>query len=189
MLCPCNVLSVFHKFLLPLLVAAGMTVPIPNDPSVTNSNVNISHPTSSSAPAPVKIATPSKTDPVQISESKEVDKESDESEESDESDESSESQNSKEEGPSPPHLADVTKTPVQTGNEDSIDASTSNQENKTEVLSNTSVTSLTKAETGAPFKISEPEVTTASVATIISDVTFSPSLKLEPEVPLSLNIK
>jgi hypothetical protein len=27
------------------------------------------------------------------------------------------------------------------------------------------------------------------VATIISDVTFSPSLKLEPEVPLSLNIK
>lgn len=186
MLCPCNVLSVFHKFLLPLLVAAGMTVPIPNDPSVTNSNVNISHPTSSSAPAPVKIATPSKTDPVQISESKEVDKES---AESDESDESSESQNSKEEGPSPPHLADVTKTPVQTGNEDSIDASTSNQENKTEVLSNTSVTSLTKAETGAPFKISEPEVTTASLATIISDVTFSPSLKLEPEVPLSLNIK
>jgi hypothetical protein len=186
MLCPSNVLSVFHKFLLPLLVAAGMTVPIPNDPSVTNSNVNISHPTSSSAPAPVKIATPSKTDPVQISESKEVDKES---AESDESDESSESQNSKEEGPSPPHLADVTKTPVQTGNEDSIDASTSNQENKTEVLSNTSVTSLTKAETGAPFKISEPEVTTASLATIISDVTFSPSLKLEPEVPLSLNIK
>jgi hypothetical protein len=186
MLCPCNVLSVFHKFLLPLLVAAGMTVPIPNDPSVTNSNVNISHPTSSSAPAPVKIAPPSKTDPVQISESKEVDKESDES---DESDESSESQNSKEEGPSPPHLADVTKTPVQACNEDSIDASTSNQENKTEVLSNTSVTSLTKAETGAPFKISEPEVTTASVATIISDVTFSPSLKLEPEVPLSLNIK
>jgi hypothetical protein len=186
MLCPCNVLSVFHKFLLPLLVAAGMTVPIPNDPSVTNSNVNISHPTSSSAPAPVKIATPSKTDPVQISESKEVDKES---AESDESDESSESQNSKEEGPSPPHLADVTKTPVQACNEDSIDASTSNQENKTEVLSNTSVTSLTKAETGAPLKISEPEVTTASVATIISDVTFSPSLKLEPEVPLSLNIK
>lgn len=188
MLCPCNVLSCFHKFLLPLLAAAGMTVPIPDDPSVTNSNVNISHLSSSSAPAPVKIATPSKTDPVQISESKEVDKESDESDGSDESDESSESQNSKEEGSSsPPHLANVTKTPVQAA-KDSIDASTSNQENKTELLSNTSVTSLTKAETGAPFKISEPEVTTASVATIISDVNFLPSLKLEPEVPLSLNI-
>jgi hypothetical protein len=166
-----------------------MTIPvIPDEPSVAHSTiptVNISHPTSNSAaPDPVKVASHSKSDHAQISESKEVDEESDESDESNESDESSESQESKEEA-SPPHLANVTES-VQAAKA-SMNASVPTvQEIKTDLLSPTSVspTSPTAAETAVPLEISEPDVTVVSMATIISDVTFLPSLKPEPEVPL-----
>jgi hypothetical protein len=70
-----------------------MTVPLNPEEQITAQPV--SHPTSSSTPASVKVASPTKSDPDQILGSKElIDKESDESDESDESKESNETSHS-----------------------------------------------------------------------------------------------
>lgn len=176
---------IFHKFLLPLLVSVAMTVPVnPEEPSTEHStipDVNVSNPTTSSdpsAPASVKVASPSESDPVQILESKESD-ESDESDETKESNEAPESQNSKE-ADLPSHQANVTKTVD--ASKDSIDVSAPVQIIQPDPPSSTSV------KTTAPVPMSELDATTIS-GIKIRDVTFLPS-NLEPntslEVPLYL---
>ena len=142
-----------------------MTVPL--NPDEASTAQHVSHPTSSSTPASVKVASPTKSDPDQILGSKElIDKESDESDESDESKESNEtqeSQNSKEvENSLPSHQqANVTKT-VQPSKDSIVDVSAPQVPNTKPV---------------ATVQMSEPDAVPA--VPTISDATFLP-FKREP---------
>lgn len=142
-----------------------MTVPLnPDEPSTAQ---HVSQPTSSSTPASVKVASPTKSDPDQILGSKElIDKESDESDESDESKESNEtaeSQNSKEEENIliPSHQTNVTKT-VQPSKDSIVDVSAPQVPNTKPI---------------ATVQMSEPDAVPAVPTT--SDATFLP-FKREP---------
>ena len=140
-----------------------MTVPLNPEEQITAQPV--SHPTSSSTPASVKVASPTKSDPDQILGSKElIDKESDESDESDESKESNEtaeSQNSNEENILPSHQANVTKT-VQPSKDSIVDVSAPQVPNTKPI---------------ATVQMSEPDAVPA--VPTIRDATFLP-FKREP---------
>jgi hypothetical protein len=142
-----------------------MTVPLNPEEQITAQDV--SQPTSSSTPASVKVASPTKSDPDQILGSKElIDKESDESDESDESKESnetSESQNSKEEENIliPSHQTNVTKT-VQPSKDSIVDVSAPQVPNTKPI---------------ATVQMSEPDAVPA--VPTIRDATFLP-FKREP---------
>jgi hypothetical protein len=142
-----------------------MTVPLNPEEQITAQDV--SQPTSSSTPASVKVASPTKSDPDQILGSKElIDKESDESDESDESKESnetSESQNSKEEENIliSSHQTNVTKT-VQPSKDSIVDVSAPQVPNTKPI---------------ATVQMSEPDAVPA--VPTIRDATFLP-FKREP---------